>query len=212
MADAFWDPKVGVKLEDLVKSQAELSAFKAEADKRAGLVPESADKYEAVLPKDFNLPDGWVINPEKPLWKAGREFAKANGLTQEQFSGLAKLYVEGQIAEKAQSDGELAAMVAARDKALGANGPSRVEALNNWFGANFDEKVAKQLSQTLFTPDIVSAFERIQLAMTTQGIVNLSDGGRAQGRNDGRPENWETMSAVDRRTWDLIQQQNAKQR
>ncbi|SDQ99571.1 hypothetical protein SAMN05519103_00345 [Rhizobiales bacterium GAS113] len=206
LADQYWDDKAGVKVDAVL---ADLGKFQTDAAARAALVPESPDKYTVALPADFKLPDGWQVNADDPAWKAGREFAHKAGLSQDQFAGLARIYVENQIASAERDNAAIADMVKARDTALGANGPARVDAVNNWFKAAFDQKVADQLSKTLFTPDIVSAFEKIQLALTNQGTQAFRQDGRTQGRSDGKPEGWESWSAIDRRTWDL-QQQDAK--
>jgi hypothetical protein len=189
-----------------VAKLGELDAFKKGIDAKAAAIPESADKYAVELPKDFKLPDGWSIKTDDPLWKTGREFAKANGLTQEQFSGLARIYVEGQIAEKTKSDGALKAELDAFDKAL-PNASARRAALDGWFTSTFGAKIGDQLAASLFTPDIVAAWEQVRRDLT-KGATNSSPAaaGRVEGRTDGRPEGWERMSAVDRRTWNLTQQ------
>lgn len=201
LPDDFWDPKAGVKTDALIKSFGELSALKADLDAKTALVPATADAYALELPKDYKLPEGWVLDAESPAFKAGREFAKANGLSQEQFSGLARVYVDAQVAERTANEKLITEATTARDKALGTNGPARVEALNRWFTSAFGDQVGKQLGNTLFTPDIVGAFEKLMTATVSQGLTSFVQTGRTGGRSDGKPENWDQMSPVDRRAY-----------
>jgi hypothetical protein len=153
---------------------------------------------------DFHLPDGWQVNAEDPTWKAGKEFAHKNGLSQDQFAGIARLYIQAQIDAHSRDETVLTAQLKARDEALGANGAARVDALNSWFRSMAEPKVADQLSKTLWTPDIVGFYEKIQHQLTNQGTVSFRQDGRKDGgRTDGRPEGWEQMSALDQRTWNL---------
>lgn len=213
MPETAWDAATNApKIDELGKSFKELSDFKAATEAQKAALPDAAEKYEVKLPDEFQMPDGWTVNADDPAWKAGREFAHKNGLSQEQFSSMAALYIEQQIAAKTANDALVTQAVAARDKALGSNGAQRVDALNTWFKAEFGEQVGTQLGHALFTPEIVGAFEQIQKTLVTQGISGFAGGsGRQQeGRADGKPENWDSMSAVDRRTWNL--QQAAEQK
>jgi hypothetical protein len=173
-------------------------------DARAAAVPQSADRYETALPADFSLPEGWAIDASDPTWKAGKDFAHKAGLSQDQFAGLAQIYVEAQIDALQREETSITAALKARDAALGPNGPARVDALNAWFKATAaSDRVVDQLSKTLWTPDIVAHFEKIQQQLTSQGVVGFRQDGRTAGRTDGKPEGWEQMSALDQRTWNL---------
>ena len=101
---------------------------------------------------DFHLPDGWQVNAEDPTWKAGKEFAHKNGLSQDQFAGIARLYIQAQIDAHSRDETVLTAQLKARDEALGANGAARVDALNTWLKAVAEPRVADQLSKTLLVP------------------------------------------------------------
>ena len=93
---------------------------------------------------------------------------------------------------------------AERDKLLGENGAARVDALSKWIDAQFtDPKEATQIKATMWTPVIVKFFERIQKAATGQGLHGFVQTGREQAQDDGRPDGWDKMSAVNRRTWQL---------
>jgi hypothetical protein len=197
LADRYWDAASGVRMKELVEA-ANLH------DTRAAAIPASADSYQTELPSDFQMPDGWAIDTGDPAWKAGREFAHKTGLSQEQFSGLARIYVEAQIGAQQREETAIAGALQARDAALGPNGAARVDALNTWFKSTAaSDKVADQLSKTLWTPDIISHFEKLQQQLTNQGTVGFRQDGRTAGRTDGKPEGWEQMSALDQRTWNL---------
>jgi len=187
LAERFWDDKTGVKGGELKAHLDELTRFKADADARAAQVPQSADSYRTELPEDFKIPEGWAIDEADPAWRSGKEFAKATGLTQDQFAGLAKIYVEQQIAAHQREETAIAGALQARDAALGPNGAARVDALNTWFRGMAEPKVAAQLSKTLWTPDIVGFFEKIQRDLTNQGTVGFRQDGRVASRTDGQP-------------------------
>ena len=180
LADRYWDAASGVKLKELVEA-ANLH------DTRAAAVPQTADAYETALPADFSLPEGWAIDTSDPTWRAGKDFAHKAGLSHDQFAGLAKIYVEAQIGANQREETAIAGALQARDAALGPNGAARVDALNTWFRGMAEPKVAAQLSKTLWTPDIVGFFEKIQRDLTNQGTVGFRQDGRVASRTDGQP-------------------------
>lgn len=202
LPESFWDKDKGeVKFADLTKSYEELRQAKAEADARKAQVPAQADLYKPELPKDLKLPEGMEVKTDDPLYLAARDLAHAKGWTQADFTDALAMYARIEAAKHET----LAAGRKALDEALGANGAKRVDDLNNWFAATFGPEVGAQFKETLFTPGIVSGFEKMRDALSRQGVRRFDATGREpfEGRSDGRPDNWATMSATDRRTWDL---------
>lgn len=200
--DSFWDKDKGeLKTADWAKSYEELRQAKAEIDARKAQIPAQADLYKPELPKDLKIPAGMEVKTDDPLYVAVRQMAHEEGWTQGQFSRAIGEYakIEGAKHEALQ------AAITSRDEALGANGPQRVDALNKRFVAAFGEEVGKQFSQTLFTPAIIKGFEQVFASLSSQGVVKFSAVGReaSEGRTDGRPDNWNDMSAMDRRHWNL---------
>jgi len=201
--DSFWDKDKGeLKTADWAKSYEELRQAKAEIDARKAQIPAQADLYKPELPKDLKIPEGMgEVNPDDPLYLAVRQMAHEEGWTQGQFTRAIGEYAKIEAAKHEA----LQAAVKQRDEALGANGAQRVDALNKRFVAAFGEDVGKQFSQTLFTPAIITGFEKVFEALSRQGVQKFSAIGReaVEGRTDGRPDNWNDMSAMDRRHWNL---------
>jgi hypothetical protein len=202
LPESFWDKDKGeIKLQDFAKSYEELRQAKAEIDARKAQVPAQPDLYKPELPKDLKIPAGMEVKTDDPLYIAVRQMAHEEGWTQGQFSRAIGEYAKIEVAKHEA----LQAAVKQRDEALGANGPQRVDALNKRFVAAFGDDVGKQFSQTLFTPGIISGFEKVFEALSRQGVQKFSGLGRepVEGRTDGRPDNWDSMSAMDRRQWNL---------
>lgn len=203
--ESFWDKDKGeLKASDWGKSYEELRSFKAAEDARRASIPAQADLYKPELPKDFKVPQGMELKTDDPLYVGFRDYALKNGMTQEAFSEGIGLYAKVEIAKQEA----LQAAVKARDAALGPNGPVRVDDLNKRFVAYFGEEVGKQFAQTLFTPGIIQGFEKVFATLSSQGVQKFSSLGReaTEGRADGLPDNWETMSTTDKRTYQLTAQ------
>lgn len=200
--ESFWDKDKGeLKTSEWASSYEELRQVKAELDARKAQIPAQPDLYKPELPKDMKVPEGMSINAEDPLYIAVRQMAHEEGWTQGQFTRAIGEYakIEGAKHEALQD------AIKQRDESLGANGPQRVDALNRQFVAAFGDDIGKQFSQTLFTPGIIKGFERMFATLSTQGVKSFSAVGREpiEGRTDGRPDNWNDMSAMDRRHWNL---------
>lgn len=203
-----------MKFDALGKTFGDLAKFKADTEtaaaERAAQIPAEAKDYGFELPKDFKLPDGAGIDEASPLWAFFQDVAKGLGLTRSEYADVASKYLTVEAAQKkAFADG----VNSEREglfKALGENGPARIDAVGNQMEAMYGKKVADQLRQTLFTPDIVKAWELNFKALSDQGVTSFNGAGRGDsGRTDGKPEGWDSMSALDKRTWQLGQQQGA---
>lgn len=202
LPDSFWDKdKSEIKLSDFTKSYEELRQAKAEVDARRALIPAQPDLYKPELPKDLKLPQGMEVKTDDPLYLSVRDMAHAKGWTQADFSDAIGVYAKIEAAKQET----LQSAIKARDEALGVNGPQRVDDLKKWFNATFGETIGQQFSQTLFTPSIISGFEKMRDALSRQGVRKFDASGReaVEGRTDGRPDNWESLTALDRRMWNL---------
>lgn len=200
--ESFWDKDKGeAKFGDWSKAYEELRSFKAADDARRATLPAQADLYKPELPQDFKLPKGWELKTDDPLYLGWRAFAHESGLSQEAFSKGLKVWAATEVAKHEA----LQTAIKARDESLGQNGPQRVDELNKWFTATFGADVGKQFANTLFTKDIITGFEKLKGALSKQGVVSFSGAHRetVEGRTDGRPDNWDAMSSLDRRMWDL---------
>ncbi len=190
--ESAWDAEKGELVADKLGEEfSRLSKIEAEDKARREALPKSADEYEPKFTDDVQLPDGWKINPEDPLWKQGKEFALKHGLTQEQFSELASMKAKELIAQQAF----VKEMVARCDAELGAQGPERVEALHKFFDGVFDKETAAELKAGMVTARQIKALETMQKALVDQGVTEFSTLGRnnAPSANGGYPENFDQL-------------------
>jgi hypothetical protein len=207
--ESFWDKDKGeLKVADWSKSYESLrqaqDQAKAEADARKAQIPAQADLYKPELPKEIELPAGMEVKTNDPLYLAVRQMAHDKGWTQADFSQALGVYAQIEIAKQAG----IAEAVRVRDESLGPNGPQRVEALKNFFKATAaTPQAADQLANVLWTRDIIVWMEGVQKRLSAQGVVRFDGAGREANetgaRPDGRPSNWASMSALDKRSWDL---------
>jgi hypothetical protein len=184
--DALFDPEKGVKLDELGARFKELSEKASEAEKiaaeRKANIPEKPDDYGFDLPEGYKLPEGVTgVDKDNPLWKVLQETALASNMTKGEYAGIAAKFLDGMAAaEKSQAVAYKNAQ-AELFKALGPNGDARADAVKTWLNTAFGEQVGKQMSMTLFTPDIVKSFEKIQKALTGQNVVSFNANGREAG-------------------------------
>jgi hypothetical protein len=193
----FWDAEKGFKSDDLNA----LVAFKAEHDANLAQVPESADKYEVKLPKDFKLPDGFklpegqetVIDANDPRVEAARAYAHANQFSQSQFEGLIALGAQADIAEMTK----LSAAVEEQRTQLGSKSQERINAVTSWLGAKLGGELANALAPMMFTAKSVEAFEAI-MRLNRGDVPGTPGAGRDAGRTEVSDEEYAKMSPVEK--------------
>lgn len=192
----YWDDDAGaLKTDDVVAALNEAKAAKTAADERKATVPESADGYTLKLPEGVEIPEGFTLDENNPLFVAGREAAHKMGLPQADFSQLAGIVLQNQIAEqKAFVD----RMGEERAK-LGPEAGARVAAVTDALVARLGEN-AKPHIKLMVSAQMVESYERL---LNSSGEFAFGQQGRTTGRADGRPENWDQLSALDRRSYDL---------
>jgi hypothetical protein len=122
-------------------------------------LPADPSGYKLELPKDFVPPQGveFKFDEKDPAVKLARDFAHANGFTQEQFSRMAAVYAAGKVQEQA---GINAAIAAERDK-LGAAASSRVTAIQQYLRGHLGDELAQALMVNLLSAAQVQAFEKL---------------------------------------------------
>jgi hypothetical protein len=196
LPEKLWDAEKGTAKADVLAKA--LETFE-QAEARAAKVPKSADEYKLEVPKDFKLPQGMELDANHPLLPAAREFAHKNGLTQEQFSELVTLDARRLESFKAAETARLAN----EKKALGPEADKRIETLSTWIDkAAPSPEHAQAVKAAMGNAKIVEFVEGL-MKQTISGGVESLNAVNQQGRSDGRPANWETMSPVDKRTWTL---------
>ena len=159
--DKFWDPDVGIRVEEAFKAYNELEGrmrtktedLRAEIEKeRLGQVPEA---YKFAMPEDVKIPDGIEIDLSEndPLLQWFNGFAKTVGLSQESYNEAIKSYVELELAGMPNIEDEV--------RKLGENGHDRIQKVN----AQLDEKLAPDekalIAELLTTAAGVSALEKL---------------------------------------------------
>jgi hypothetical protein len=207
-----FDPETGVKVDELGTRAKALFDKNAEFETREAA--RKADTPATFAEYGIEFPDGWKpaegveVDTNSGLWKTLQESALKRGMTKAEYRETAAAFVDAIGAERLRAVETYKAQQGELFKQLGENGPARVEAVNKTWKALFpDGTVADQLAQANFTPDIVKAFEKVQTALTSQGVVSFTPQGReAAGRADGKPDGWDDMSPLDKRTWQLGQQ------
>lgn len=208
LPETYWDATSSApKGADIASAFKERDELKSAAAAIKAAIPPSADQYKLEIPKEIALPADIELKADDPLIAELRTAAFDAGLPQDKFSNmLGKLAAKvGELKKAEQS--ALADAVKKRDEALGANGPARVQAVQDFFKTlTADPSEQMQLNQILWTPAIVANMEKLALAVKNAGL-SFSGKGREGERPDGRPNGWDTMSPLDRRTWDLMNQQ-----
>lgn len=205
--EAFWDAEKGaVKGEDFAKHFADLTALKTKQDERNGTVPASADAYKLELAPEIKLPEGATINEADPLYVEARKLAHELQLPQGEFNRLANLVVKSQIDEATSKAAALKEFRAGQLKLLGERGRERVEGVEAALKARFNDD-AKHLIPLLVSAKQVELIEGLLGAGNSGGF---SQTGREDGGDKGLPPNWNQMSALDRRAYQITQNMNPR--
>ena len=200
LPENLWDvekaaPKLDIaaRLKEADELKAATDAAKAVDETRHAGLPKSADEYKPALPK--GLPEDIKIDVNDPRFKAAQKFAHEAGMSQDQFSAL--LGIEAQRALAA--DKMIKQAIAERDAALGPNAAARIDAITAFQKTIApNDKVAGELAKMLVTTGIIETFERIQVALGSQGVDTLRRPGSDDGAQPGKIEGYETMSFAQR--------------
>lgn len=185
LPEDLWDAEKGAKVDDVA---ALIADAKAAREAKAAL-PKAASDYKAVLPEGTRLPDGIRIDAESRDFKGVQELALREGFSQKQVSAVLE-YEANRVAanNKIMSDA-----IAARDAALGPNGPARVDTLRGQMASVFDEATTSDMMRMLVTNRNVVGFEKLFAAIGSQGIDTLSRAGRV-GEAPGKIAGYENMT------------------
>ena len=217
--ESFWDPdKREVKTGDWAKSYEELRAFKASDDARRASIPGQADLYKPDLPEAVKIPDGLELKLDTPLYREARELAHNKGWTQTDFTEALGLFVKHQLADQVKLQqyykDEIEALGDNREARLLALDKFRESTVKAWFPENEREQALEQIKLVPPNRYFLRWMEKASEAFQKQGVKAYSAMGRepVEGRADGRPDNWDKMDAITRRTWNLQNPDAAKGR
>lgn len=198
LPESFWDDKSGIKHKEFGDHFAQLATRDAAEQVRRNALPQKAEDIKLDLPKDFKLPQGieFKFQQDAPELSKFKDIALKRGLDQDTISDLIGVYAETQVA----SQSTLAAAKQAQVEKLGANGPARITALQNFFAGLIGEQDAKHIGSMLVTADIVQAAERMVAKFSSQGGARFSQAHRDAPDQPGRvnDEQWNRMSDAER--------------
>jgi hypothetical protein len=191
--------KVGSKFE---VTEAELEAMlqrqSAEDLKRASL-PPAPEAYEAKLPADMKLPAGieYKFNDADPSLIAARNWAHANGMSQDQFSQVLGIYASHVTGQEAK----LAEIARAEIAKVGPNAPQRVDAIGRWIRSEIGDADAKPILASLCTDSHLRFYERMQQKITNQGVAGFSGKHRDMEPKGISDEQWNKMSYSEKKQY-----------
>lgn len=179
--EQFWDAASNAVKPEFTTHIGELAALKAQTDARLAALPKDAAGYKIEPPKDYKVPDGFVVDETHPLAAPLRAIAHKHQLSQDAVSELVQAQAEARAAEtKTYNDA-----VAAETAKLGANATARVTAARTWLAGMLGDKAATDLLGNDKTPGLlifsaagVEYLEKLQAAFATQGGAPLNGKGR----------------------------------
>ncbi len=131
-------------------------------DLRAAADPPAAPASLSFdLPSDFKAPPDIPlskVNPADPLAKAAAKFAREQNLSQQQFSGLLRVYAEHAVSEaKAYRES-----ITREGQKLGPNAAARGQAVKEWLAGKLGAEHAADLTARFTRASDIEAFEKLQ--------------------------------------------------
>jgi len=165
MPEQFWDEENGPDLENLAKSYQELRAKMSSGKHKA---PKDG-KYDISHLADHG------VDEDDDLLNEFKGFAKENGLSQDQFDQITKMYMDhvGELTDKIETDKE------AEMSKLGRNGEKVVQSLNQWLtklgtsGALSHEEV-DAIASKADSADYIMALNKIRQSYGEQPIPDIT--------------------------------------
>ena len=199
LPEKFFDKTAGPKWDDFGKYFNEVSTRDAANEVRRLSLPAKPEEYKLELPKDFKLPQGveFKLDTAKPEFSKMQQVAHKHGLSPDAVSDMLGVYAETLVGSQASIQQAHQAEIAK----LGANGPARVTALNQFFTGLVGTDGAKAIHAMMVTAGIVQALESVAAKFSTQGAASFHQGGREPPPDSaGRvsSEQYAKMSAAER--------------
>jgi hypothetical protein len=169
-----------------------LMTEKAAADLRKASLPATAEAYEAKLPEGMKLPVEFSFNTGDPAFLAVRNWAHAQGFSQQQFSDLLGHYANSEAAKQVLISNAAKAEV----EKLGAMGTARLTAIDQWLRGLIGDDHGKAVRSMIVTAKIAEGLERLATKFASQGAAPFSQAHREHPESPGRvsEEQWNAMS------------------
>jgi hypothetical protein len=157
---------------------ASLMRTRAELDLRASTRPATPEAFELKLPDGFKMPEGltgeFVFNEADPAIANLKRYAHAKGWSQSDLSDVLSFYASSE----AQKEVAFRTAQAREVEKLGANGTSRVTAVETWLRSELGDDLANGMRSMMVTEKIVRGFEKLAGQRVTQGTAPFSQAHR----------------------------------
>lgn len=202
LPEAFWDAE---------KREAKAADLKKYASKAAVQLPAKFEDYApdlgGVKDIELNTKDPGFAEFQKLMFELGapqEAFGKATGIFAKSIAAFKQATVDGFAKMQKTFDDT-------RFAEFGENATGRIEELGKFAAGYFanDQKKADQAVRMVRVAEAggLELLEGLKKAIVSQGVSKFTQLGRTTAEpDDGKPANWNKMSAVDRRTWQLQQQ------
>ena len=164
-------------------------------------LPADPTGYKLDLPKEFVQPQGveFKFDEADPAVKLARDFAHANGFSQEQFSRMAAIHAAVEVQKLTQ----IRDLERVEVEKLGATGSQRVTAVQTFLKAHLGDEIARPFMNTLVTEKQVKGWELIMQKIAGGGSPRFSSGGRSP--EDARPRmsdaEWSKLSYSEQKNY-----------
>lgn len=160
--EKFWDAeKNSVRVDDVLKSYGELEKQLTKAKEK----PKAPEKYEYKTPealrKDFGISE--TVNPEDKALVKFNEFAKAEGLTQDQYSKFMDFYLTTELEQNRAQFVEEFGKLGDEKQAV-----QRVKVLKQFGKQHLSKESFEAMAQLTNSAAAVKLFEELTVLATRQ--------------------------------------------
>ena len=174
LPDEFWDDGAkAVRLPELLKDYTGLAADRAQRDAARQNLPKAERDYLLQVPADLKL--DVTFDDKHPMATLARGFAKAQGLSQAQFSDLVGRYAQMTLEMRGQLDAQHREEMGK----LGARADSRVQAVDGFLKGHLSEDQYAAIQGAVTTAAGVRALETL---VEKFGGSKLATGGTGGGQ------------------------------
>lgn len=182
LPEDHWDAENGsLNWESFGEHYRSLAETAAAQQSQAATLPESPEGYELSLPEGFDgLPEGseFKIDDDSFIAKSVREWAASHKVPQEAVKDLVGVYAKD-LMNAAQANLDQA------KEALGARADERLEAVENWLGAQgLSAEEHNAFADVLVSAPAVQALEKIMARTSRSAAANAGSSGETITENE----------------------------